>query len=239
MFKRILVALTVCILALGGLRLQQQINELPVIRRQINLPGLYNEVSSAVVWIGAKDDCYEMLKWQGSGFLVNADGLIATAGHIVKDTESFEVIFQDGTQAIADFVHMENLDTCDVGFIKLRGEYNNLSYFNFDTEIEIGEDIVILGYPYGLNNGITMTKGIVSLFGRDESFLGTKLVMHVDAASYPGNSGSPVVDMDGECIGILVAGMYGYDNFSIVIPAKLVKITMREALVKIDMKEAE
>ena len=244
MFKRILLYLVIFGFALGGLELQRQINELPVITQQVDLSRLYGKTSPAVVWIGAKIDDYCIgedphqytIKWQGSGFLVSADGLIATAGHVVEDTESFEVMFQDGTRIMADFVHMENMGTCDVGFIKLRDKLaKDLPYFKFDTEIKIGEDIVILGYPWGLNNGIAMTKGIVSLFNRDEPFFGTKLVVHVDAASYPGNSGSPVVDMDGECIGILIGGVYECDNFSIVTSAKLVKIAMCKALAKIAM----
>jgi|GEM_PF-5000394 len=238
MFKRILIALVICALAVGGLRLQQQINDLPVVIQQVSLSRLYDKVSPAVVWIGALDEYG--LKWQGSGFFVSADGLIATAGHVVEDTDFFEVMFQDETRAIADFVHMENLDTCDVGFIKLRDKFtDDFPYFKFDTEIETGEDLIILGYPWGLNNGVTLTKGVVSLPNRDELFFGTKLVIHVDAASYPGNSGSPVVNMDGECIGILIGGICGCDNFSIVTPAKLVEIVMREALAKINMDKVE
>lgn len=252
MFKRILIALVICALAIGGLRLQQQINELPVAQQQIrwlceeyarisdpiDLPKLYDKISPAVVWIGAQDECYDILKWQGTGFFVNADGLIATAGHVVENTQVFEVMFQDGTRVTADFIHMENMGTCDVGFIKLRDKPDKeFLYFRFDTEIKIGEDIVILGYPWGLNNGIALTKGVVSLSNRSESFFGIKLVIHVDAASYPGNSGSPVIDMDGECIGILIGGIY--DNFSIVTPAKLVEIAMQEALAKIDMEDVK
>ena len=227
MFRRILVVVILCALAIGGLRLQQQINELPVTTQQINLSRLYGEVSPAVVWIGVQDDCYGTLKRQGSGFLVSADGLIATAGHVVEYTESFEVMLQDGTRAVADFVHMENIDICDVGFIKLRDKSDKeLPYFKFDTEIKIGEDLIILGYPWGLNNGVTLTKGVVSLSNRNEPFFGTKLVIHVDAASYPGNSGSPVIDMDGEVVGMLIGGRYGNDNFGICTTGRILELAL-------------
>ena len=208
-------------------------------RKLPNIPKLYRQTSPAVVWIGAEDDWSGEKKWQGTGFFVTSD-LIATAGHVVENTESFEVMFSDGTRAKADFVHMESLDRCDVGFIRLRSEHRkDRPYFNLDTKIEIGEDLIILGYPWGLNNGITLTQGVVSLLGRDESFFGTKLVLHTDTASWSGNSGSPVVDMDGECIGILIGGAYGCDNFSIVTPARLVELAMQKAIAEIGLSEAK
>ncbi len=210
----------------------------------IDLPKLYKQTSPAVVWIGAKIDDYYMgddpyqytIKWQGTGFFVTPC-LIATAGHVTQDTEVFEVMFQDGTKAIADFVHAENLGRCDVGFIQLRKEYRKeRPYFNLDTKVEIGEGLIILGYPWGLNNGIALTQGIVSLHNRSEPFFGVKLVMQTDVASYPGNSGSPVVDMDGEVVGILIGGMQGCDNFSIVTPARLVELAMQKALAEIGLR---
>ena len=97
---------------------------------------------------------------------------------------------------------------------------------------------MILGYPWGLNNGIALTKGVVSLPDRSEPYFGVKLVMQTDTASWPGNSGSPVVDMDGECVGILIGGMRGCDNFSIVTPARLVQLAMQKALAEIGLRDA-
>jgi len=214
-----------------------------------DLPTLYRQTSPAVVWIGAEydPDSYDYhyrqwmnndIKWQGTGFFVTPN-LIATAGHVVEDTDSFEVMFSDGTRAKADFVHMESLDRCDVGFIQLRSEYRkDRPYFNLDTKVEIGEDLIILGYPWGLNNGIALTQGIMSLTGRSEPFFGIKLVMQTDVASWPGNSGSPVVDMDGEVVGILIGGMRDADNFSIVTPARLVELAMQKALAEIGLRDA-
>lgn len=212
------------------------------------LPKLYKQTSPAVVWIGAKVDGYYLgddphqytIKWQGSGFIVNGDGLIATAGHIVEDTKVFEVMFSDGSRAIADFVHAEDMGRCDVGFIQIRSAdlRKKRPYFNFDTEVEIGESLIILGYPWGLNNGIALTQGVVSLTNRDEPYFGIKLVMQTDTASWPGNSGSPVIDMDGECVGILIGGRYGADNFSICTPARLVELAMQKALAEIGLRDA-
>jgi S1-C subfamily serine protease len=126
-----------------------------------DLPTLYKRVSPAVVWIGAeyqddeyypREDPYDYdIKWQGTGFFVTPN-LIATAGHVVENTESFEVMFSNGTRAKADFVHMENMKNSDVGFIRLRSKYRKKRpYLDLDIKVELGENIVILGYPWGLN----------------------------------------------------------------------------------------
>jgi len=215
-------------------------------RKPVDLPKLYCKASPAVVWIGAERDpddngypYYQWMdddiKWQATGFFVTPN-LIATAGHVCEDTESFEVMFQDGTRAKADFVHMESIDRCDVGFIRLRSEHRkDRPYLDLDVKVEIGEDLAILGYPWGLNNGIALTQGVMSLTGRSEPFFGVKLVMQTDTASWPGNSGSPVIDMDGEVVGILIGGRYGCDSWSIVTPARLVKLAMQKALAEMEL----
>lgn len=212
----------------------------------VDLPELYKQVSPAVVWIGAEtaewimdyDPYHESIKWQGTGFLVSADGLIATAGHVCEDTESFEVMFSDGTRAKADFVHMESLDRCDVGFIQLRSEYRKKrSYLELDTDIEAGESVVILGYPWGMNETISITSGIVAAPGHKTYY--TKLSLFADIASYPGHSGSPVLDMDGEVIGILVAGPYENECYSMCTPARLVGFAMQKALAEVGLRDAK
>lgn len=212
----------------------------------VDLPELYKQVSPAVVWIGAEtaewimdyDPYHESIKWQGTGFLVSADGLIATAGHVVEDTESFEVMFSDGTRVKADFVHMESLDRCDVGFIQLRSEYRKKRlYLKLDTDIEAGENAVILGYPWGMNESISITSGIVAAPGHKAYY--TKLSLYADVASYPGNSGSPVLDMDGEVIGILVAGPYENECYSMCTPARLVEFAMQKALAEVELREVK
>jgi len=230
---------------------------LSLCNREFELPKLYEQASPSVVWIGAEDEWTGEVKRQGTGFFVTPN-LIATAGHVIENTKSFEIMFSDGTKAKADFVHMESSNRCDVGFIKIRPLYRNVivgqwhfgwcqikkeeikyPYLNLDVKVKTGENIFILGYPWGLNNGVTLTQGIVSLPRRKEPFFGTKLVMQVDSAAWPGNSGSPVIDMDGECVGILIGRVTRVDNFSIVIPAKLVKFAMQKALAEIGLREAK
>jgi len=212
-----------------------------------DLPKLYKQVSLAVVWIGAEYDNFSLeenpllyeanIKWQGTGFFVTPN-LIATAGHVVEDTKSFEVMFSDGTRAKADFVHMESMNRCDVGFIQLQIEYRkDYLYLELDTDVEAGECAIILGYPWGSNETISITSGIVA--APEHKAYYTKLSLFADVASYPGNSGSPVLNLDGEVIGILVAGPHENECYSMCTPAKLVQLAMQKALAEVELKDSK
>jgi len=224
-------------------------------------------VNPAVVWVGAEigPDDYEYyddyslyeqgIKWQGSGFIISPDGLIATAGHVVENTETFQLMFSDGRKGRAKFAYKENSNICDAGFIQVtwiertglrfwewlnpkiiieliwnnklpKLPIKNLPYIEFADEIKIAEEVIIVGYPWGLQNGSTITQGIVSALDRGVSFFGEKFMIHTDTASWPGNSGSAVFNMDGDVFGILVGGIYGCDNYSLCTPAKIVKAAL-------------
>lgn len=241
---------------------------------QTKLPKLYEKVSPAVVWIGAEyseTTYYELtfwekifgnkpkikhrrgaIKWQGSGFIISPDGLVATAGHVVENTETFQLVFSDGRWGRAIFVYREDSTICDVGFIQItwiqrKGGFHilewlspkviidflitnvvpeepikNLPYVNFTSDVELAEEVAIIGYPWGLQDGLTITQGIVSAINRNVPFFGEKLMLHTDAASWPGNSGSPVFNLEGKVIGILVGGIWNADNYSLCTPAKIV-----------------
>jgi len=234
---------------------------------QTDLQKLYKNVSPAVVWIGAelgpndyeyyKD--YELykrgIKWQGTGFIISSDGLIATAGHMVENTETFQLRFNDGRRGKARFAYMEDSDICDAGFIQItwiqqKGFHilewlkprlivdliwnnilpeepiKNLPHVNLTDKINIAEEVAIIGYPWGLQKGLTITQGIVSALDRNIPFFGEKFMLHSDIASWPGNSGSAVFNMDGDVVGILVGGLYNCDNYSLCTPAKIVQAVL-------------
>ena len=245
-----------------------------------SLPELYKDVNPAVVWVGAEiglDDYeyYDMqwegkdIKWQGSGFIISSDGLIATAGHVVENTETFQLMFSDGRKGKARFVYKEDSKYCDAGFIQItwieRKEglrilewlnpkvlidlfwdnklppvpVKNFSYVKFADKIEIAEELIIVGYPWGLQPSSTITQGIVAALNRDIPFFGEKFMLHTDTASWPGNSGSAVFNMDGDVVGILVGGRYGCDNYSLYTPAKLVELALDKYKANEAMKEAK
>jgi len=176
--------------------------------------------------------------WQGSGSYVG-NGLILTAGHIVGGegygAMEFTIMFEDGTKYISTEFYLE--ETADVGFIYI-GDCNS-PVLEFDDEVlNRGDVAFVYGNPYGWDYCFSVTKGIVSSINRDcEGYFGEKIMLQVDAASWPGNSGGPVVDDEGEIIGILVGGVWGSDNLSLCIPVNICEQAMTTYLSILKMAE--
>jgi S1-C subfamily serine protease len=152
--------------------------------------------------------------WQGSGFVIDKH-IIATARHIVENVESFDITFSDGnkihaTKAVSDKEH-------DVGFIWIEEElpYNVIAKLGSIKNCVLGEDLYIIGSPYGKINFNSVTKGIVSGIDRNWDEIdpytnkkyGWEVAFTSDSAVHPGNSGCPVFTMDGVVRGIVV-GMF-------------------------------
>jgi len=189
-----------------------------------------DEIMQSVVHIGTDAG------WQGSGVYVGK-GLILTAGHVIEGGWSFTVTFEDGTIRESCKSYQESMT--DVGFIYLE-DYDGYSLgFNSD-ECNRGDDVYIFGSPFGWEYNFSVTKGIISSINRDcGGFFGDKIMFQSDAASYPGNSGGPVTDDEGEIIGILVGGVGGSDNISLIIPADICEASMEVYLAMLRLAEME
>lgn len=206
MFKRVLVTLIICVFAIGGLRLQQQINELPVIQQQVNLPSRIKQVINSVVHV-----VNETQGWQGSGVAVTKD-IILTARHVVEGGDEFTITLNNGkqlkaTQAISSKKY-------DLGFIKISEPILEFARLGTIKGCKLGQEVFTIGSPYGKENFNSVTLGIISGLGRgydltdwEGNDYGWSVIFSTDAAGHPGNSGCPVFTMDGKVRGILVGGL--------------------------------
>jgi S1-C subfamily serine protease len=217
---RKLVPLLLIALALGLVQVQNRVDLLE--RPSVSLIQIIEWVEPSVVYIEASN--YEGIKlWSGSGVIISSDGLVLTAAHVVDGAEKFKVILPDGREFLSeDFWHKHEIS--DVGFIQLDvSEKLPVSRIGKSNNLKKGEDIFVVGCPFGYGLRFTVTKGIVSGLERDrEGFFGEKFLLQVDAQSWPGNSGGPVYDMDGKIVGILVGGFYGADGIGLCIPADVI-----------------
>ncbi len=159
---------------------------------------------------------------QGSGFIISSDGYILTNNHMVGGAETVTVQLADGRKVTADIVGAD--PETDVAVVKIDRE--NLPYIelaNSDT-LEVGEWVIAIGNPFGLSH--TVTAGIVSAKGRSrigvadyEDFIQT------DAAINFGNSGGPLLNLDGKAVGINTAiiGPGGNVGIGLAIPSNMAK----------------
>jgi S1-C subfamily serine protease len=140
---------------------------------------------------------------QGSGFIVQADGLILTNAHVVEKSDRVTVGLQDGRRVEGTVVGLDPLT--DLAVVKLSGAgpWPVAPLGNSDT-LQVGEWAIAVGNPFGLDNTVTM--GIISSLNRNASKLGItdkRLdLIQTDAAINPGNSGGPLLNAEGEVIGI-------------------------------------
>ena len=145
---------------------------------------------------------------QGSGFIFDADGHIITNNHVVESATEVTVVFYDGTWADAEVVATD--PQADLAVIKVTppaGLAWNPLPLATGSELRVGHTVIAIGNPYGLES--TMTTGIVSATGRSfpvggfgENRYTLPDVIQTDAAINPGNSGGPLLNLDGQVVGV-------------------------------------
>lgn len=138
----------------------------------------------------------------GSGVVISKDGLIVTAAHVVHTVDSLHVEFDDGTKRQGKVV--SSLPWADLALVKVEQLPSNIHIATLgdSSQVEIGEQIFVIGAPLGLNKSLTV--GYISGFhpvgARDSAPMAE--FFQTDAAINPGNSGGPMFNMQGEIIGI-------------------------------------
>jgi serine protease Do len=138
----------------------------------------------------------------GTGFVISSDGYIVTNNHVVEDVDDIKVAFLDGTELKAEIVGRD--PKTDIALIRVKADKPLPSLPLGDSDkIRPGDWVVAIGNPYGL--GHTVTAGIVSAKGRNIGQGPYDDFIQTDAAINPGNSGGPLINMDGEVVGINTA----------------------------------
>ncbi len=180
--------------------------------RNLELTLIYNNTRNSVVLIvvsGPGGDA------QGSGFVYDMEGRIITNNHVVEDTDEIQVTFLDGTIVEATLVGTDPYS--DMAVIDVDVPASLLSPVEFapSSELLVGEQVIALGNPFGLEN--TMTAGIVSATGRQMDAPGRYAIIDViqtDAAINPGNSGGPLLNSEGKVVGMNTAILSETQQFS-------------------------
>ena len=140
---------------------------------------------------------------QGSGVIINENGLVLTNAHVVERVDDVSVTLADGTICSGQVLGTDNIT--DLALVKIEeSTASNFAPLGNSEDLEVGDWAIALGTPYGLEK--TVTLGIVSSLHRDINSLGfsdKRLdLIQTDAAINPGNSGGPLINSNGEVIGI-------------------------------------
>ena len=156
----------------------------------------------------------------GSGFIADGSGLAITNAHVVRNADVVLATLADGRQYRARVLGRDELTDLAVVQLETDEVLPSVSFGNSDR-LRPGEWVVALGNPLGLNNSVTA--GIVSALDRSSTDVrgaGDRRVRFIqtDAAINPGNSGGPLIDIDGNVVGINTAIIQGAEGLGFAIP---------------------
>lgn len=161
----------------------------------------------------------------GSGVIITPDGYIVTNNHVVAGASEIEVTMDNNRTFKAELIGTD--PATDVALLKVDAENLPTIPYGDSDKLRLGEWVLAIGSPYGLNS--TITAGIVSAKGRSmanngefkiESFIQT------DAAVNPGNSGGALVNIKGELVGIntaIISNTGSYAGYSFAVPVNIVR----------------
>lgn len=167
----------------------------------------------------------------GSGVIVSPDGVILTNSHVVKDADEITVNLSDKRSFKAKVIGTD--PESDIAVIKIDAQGLPTAKLGDSAKLRVGQVVMAIGNPFGLNR--TVTSGIISATGRTNvGIIDYEDFIQTDAAINPGNSGGPLVNINGDVIGIntaIASRSGGYQGIGFAIPSNSANLIM-EDLVK-------
>jgi serine protease Do len=170
---------------------------------------------------------------QGSGFIIDREGYILTNNHVVANAQKIIVTLSGGKKLSAVLVGRDPYS--DLAVIKIpSGSIDVIAPLGDSDQIRVGQKAIAIGNPFGLSH--TLTTGIVSAVNRSiETQDGVEIenIIQTDAAINPGNSGGPLLNSNGEVIGIntmIISPSRGYQGLGFAIPINLAKDVAEELI---------
>jgi S1-C subfamily serine protease len=223
-----------------------QQEQVKVVIREGDVSDVVKKVGPSVVTVSAKTPVTQVIQFSpfggftrgtqggteadiGSGFVVSSDGLIVTNKHVVADTSlSYKVSTSDGKTY--DVVEINRDPANDIAVIKIDAKDLTPVTLGDSSNLEVGQFVIAIGTALGEFRN-TVTTGVISGLGRGisagDAYQGyieqLDNVIQTDAAINPGNSGGPLLNAEGEVIGINVAVAQGANNIAFAIPINTVK----------------
>ncbi|GAB6945086.1 S1C family serine protease [Vulcanisaeta sp. JCM 14467] len=197
---------------------------------------IVNEMRSSVVsiittrlmvdeWLNATP-----VRGLGTGFFVDNKHVV-TANHVVQDATELVVVTPDGDEYEGELLGRD--PEFDTALIRVEGARSVKSVKLGDSDkLKVGQMVIAIGYPLGLLGEPTVTLGVVSAIGRSiRTPVGVlEGLIQTDAAINPGNSGGPLLNLDGEVVGMNTAIIAGAQGIGFAVPINLVKLTIEEIL---------
>ncbi len=166
----------------------------------------------------------------GTGFIISSDGYICTNHHVVQNVDTVTVTVADKTYE-AEIIGSDQLT--DIALLKIKNNEKKDTfkpvYFGDSEKVKVGDFVLAIGNPFGLDK--TFTSGVVSGTGRNQLDSMGNMHIQTDAAINQGNSGGPLINIDGEVIGVnraIYSSSGGNVGIGFAIPVNLAKETLAQ-----------
>lgn len=195
------------------------------------------ETSNSVVGIGVIGGTESADRIVGSGFIVSSAGLIVTNQHVVsfgQENNFFVVIGKDSEQIKVEKIYRDEIN--DIALVQVNKKDLKAIPLGDSSKLKVGQTAIAIGNPLGSFSN-TVTVGSISALNREVE-VSTDVfrfssqthfdVIQTDAAINPGNSGGPLINSNGEVIGVNFATISGADNMSFALPINLIKRRIEE-----------
>ncbi|MBQ8598645.1 MAG: trypsin-like peptidase domain-containing protein [Oscillospiraceae bacterium] len=180
---------------------------------KLTIPQRAEKVKASVVGIvnyqQSSNSYYSTAEAQGSGIIMSEDGYIITNAHVIENAIGLKVVLSDGTEYAAQIVGSDS--QTDLAVIKIEATGLTAAEFGNSEQLQVGEQLIAVGNPTGLELGGTLTVGYVSALNRQIDTTSGLNYIQTDAAINPGNSGGALANEYGQVIGINSAKISGED----------------------------
>ena len=180
----------------------------------------FNELFKHFFGDGIEDFADRESQSLGSGFVISSDGYILSNHHVVSEADSVQVRFSDRRTYEAKVIGSDK--GSDIALIKIDATDLPTVKIGKSGDLKVGEWVLAIGSPFGFDH--TVTAGIVSAKGRSLPSENYVPFIQTDVAINPGNSGGPLIDLDGEVIGVnsqIYSRTGGFMGLSFAIPIEL------------------
>ncbi len=209
----------------------------PITETERLFADIYNRVSPSVVSINVRGAAVsnqsQSFEASGTGFVLDTNGYIVTNNHVVDGATEVEINFLDGTIIDADIIGVDPDSDIAVLRVDLPAERLSPITFGDSDQLFIGQTTLAIGSPFGQR--WTLTSGIISALGRTIQGLNTQFsvgaVIQTDAAINPGNSGGPLLNLNGEVIGVnsqIISRTRSNSGIGFAVPSNLVRRVAQE-----------
>src|SRR6185503_7872373 len=162
----------------------------------------------------------------GSGFIIDAAGVVVTNNHVIADADEINVIMNDGTKIKAELVGVDK--KTDIAVLKFKPAKPLVAVkFGDSDKLRLGEWVIAIGNPFSL--GGSVTAGIVSARNRDISQGPYDSYIQTDASINRGNSGGPLFNLEGEVVGVntlIISPTGGSIGLGFAVPSKTVAVVV-------------